>query len=255
MSPLLIFIPYRNREDHLRQCVPHLERFIQSVPIRIVVLEQADSKPFNRGKLLNAGYSLLKTEAECVCFHDVDLLPMDANCDYTPRSTTCHLGGRLEQYGYRRPYPEYFGGVIITPVSDFKKVNGFSNDYWGWGAEDDDLYVRYQMAGVTIEWRPGVFKSLPHSRVSGPIDNRRRLVQTLEHATQVVERDPAAVTRIRRAQERLSQGLTNSLPPIDYLSEGLCSVTYDVISRAPLCQGIAFSPSISPRHELIRFAL
>ena len=24
----------------------------------------------------------------------------------------------------------------------FKKVNGFSNNYWGWGLEDDDLTKR-----------------------------------------------------------------------------------------------------------------
>jgi len=34
------------------------------------------------------------------------------------------------------------GGVVAFSKHQFEKVNGFSNQFWGWGGEDDDLALR-----------------------------------------------------------------------------------------------------------------
>ena len=42
----------------------------------------------------------------------------------------------------RLTYEELIGGVLNIRSDHFLTVNGYSNLYWGWGAEDDDLYYR-----------------------------------------------------------------------------------------------------------------
>ena len=40
------------------------------------------------------------------------------------------------------PYPQYFGGVSALTPDQYLKMNGFPNEYWGWGDEDDDIAAR-----------------------------------------------------------------------------------------------------------------
>ncbi|MGH9762928.1 MAG: galactosyltransferase-related protein, partial [Blastocatellia bacterium] len=200
---LVLIVPYRDRLEHLRIFVPYMERFLRRFRFHIVVVEQSnDDKPFNKGRLLNIGYALAGDRADCICFHDVDMLPFDNACDYSPPSHTTHLAGRAEQFGYQLPYPEYFGGVLLTSRSDFEKANGFSNDYWGWGCEDDDLFVRFVMAGVRIDRRPGLYKCLPHGREQCSAENTEHLMYTLVQASRD-SNDPAIIGRIRQVMNSL----------------------------------------------------
>jgi len=41
------------------------------------------------------------------------------------------------------PYYSLFGGAGALTKKQMTKTNGFSNDYWGWGGEDDDFSARF----------------------------------------------------------------------------------------------------------------
>ena len=42
-----------------------------------------------------------------------------------------------------RTYNVMVGGVLVVTKQQYLAVNGFSNLYWGWGGEDDDMAHRH----------------------------------------------------------------------------------------------------------------
>jgi len=63
MNPKLgVIVPYRDREKHLKKFIPHITDFLNehTIPFEILVVEQADDLPFNRGRLLNVGFDILE---------------------------------------------------------------------------------------------------------------------------------------------------------------------------------------------------
>jgi predicted glycosyltransferase involved in capsule biosynthesis len=78
------------------------------------------------------------------------------------------LAAEAEQFDYKLPYETYFGGVTLFDKESFKKINGFSNQYWGYGGEDDDLYLRCIAMGIKISRTPCRFQSLAHDRHIDP---------------------------------------------------------------------------------------
>ena len=164
-----IVVPFRDREEHLRIFMynihPVLKR--QMLEYNIFVIEQAGSEPFNRAMLFNVGFveALKRDNFDCFIFHDVDLIPEnDRNlysCPIQPR----HMSVAIDKMKYQLPYKTLFGGISALRTEHFKLVNGFSNVFWGWGAEDDDMANRIAYRGLYIS-RPSPdvarYKMLKH---------------------------------------------------------------------------------------------
>lgn len=153
-----IIVPFRNRFGHLGKFIPHMRARFPNQDILIV--EQEPGKGFNRAKLLNVGFLEAEICQEYFCFHDVDMLPSRADYSYPVNPT--QLATKVQQFGYRMPFAEYFGGVTLFNRADFVKCNGYSNNFWTWGAEDNEMYDNVKRAGLTIDYRQGFFESLHH---------------------------------------------------------------------------------------------
>ncbi|XP_078264751.1 beta-1,4-galactosyltransferase 4-like [Rhinoraja longicauda] len=154
LQRVAILIPFRNREKHLLYLLEHLHPFLQRqlVDYGIFIINQAGNGVFNRAKLLNVGFleAMKEREWDCFIFHDVDLVPEnDYNVYLCDREPKHFIVGR-NSTGYRLPYKALFGGVTALSGEQFLKVNGFSNRYWGWGGEDDDLFIRTRLQKMKV---------------------------------------------------------------------------------------------------------
>lgn len=145
MSKVGIVIPFRNRWEHYTIFKNHIENYLSSngYTYTLIVVEQDNSKSFNRGKLCNIGFLEAKSQGcSHVVFHDIDILPLDI--DYSYCEHPVHL------ISENLPFNSYFGGITLFPTDQFEKINGFSNIYWGWGFEDDDLRYRCIKNGLNL---------------------------------------------------------------------------------------------------------
>jgi predicted glycosyltransferase involved in capsule biosynthesis len=137
-----VVVPFRNRYDQLDIFKERITKYLseKDISYEIIIVEQDDAKLFNRGMLLNIGFTYAeKLKCKYVVFHDIDMLPIEV--DYSYCETPLHLATNFLN-NERELFDTYFGGVTMFNVKDFKKINGYSNKYWGWGYEDDDLLLR-----------------------------------------------------------------------------------------------------------------
>jgi hypothetical protein len=148
---IVLLIPYRDREANAKIFIEHILNFFNETkqgPVIIIIVEQIGERAFNRGALLNVGFlevnKILKnTDTVIYVAHDIDMLPVDNSILYTymkPNSIV-HLYG-----------PEHsLGGICSFNKSTYEKINGFPNNYWGWGREDVCILERAKHNGIIVD--------------------------------------------------------------------------------------------------------
>jgi hypothetical protein len=245
MKRLNIVVPYRAREQHLQQFVPHVRTYFardkidREIPYRVLVIEQENGLPFNRGALNNIGFLLGRDDSDYTAFHDVDYLPIWA--DYTFVDTITPI----VWYGAeRRPivpgHPAvmihkmdfFFGGVVLVPNSGFEQVNGFANQYWGWGHEDTDLANRFVASGFLPGRRKGTFVALDHKNEGLDLE---------------LKPTPFALVNDQLCRRRWTGGQSAMA------DDGLSSLRFEVLNRRDLSNDSI--PERPARWEIVRVRL
>lgn len=100
-----IIVPYRDRDRQLKDFLTHMHIFLrkQNIHYRIYVIEQDDTKGFNRAKLLNIGAVIaMKHGFPCLVLHDVDLLPIKSSNIYACTKLPRHMSSSLDKFRYIR---------------------------------------------------------------------------------------------------------------------------------------------------------
>ncbi|NP_001016664.1 beta-1,4-galactosyltransferase 1 [Xenopus tropicalis] len=195
LQKVAIIIPFRNRDEHLKYWLYYMHPILkrQQLDYGVYVINQDGDKTFNRAKLLNIGYveSLKDYAYDCFVFSDVDLIPMDDRNTYRCFNQPRHLSAAMDKFGFGLPYNQFFGGVSALSKEQFLKINGFPNNYWGWGGEDDDIYNRIASRGMYIS-RPdtliGRCRMIRHNRDDKNDPNPKRF-DLLAHTRQTMDSD------------------------------------------------------------------
>lgn len=158
---LVIIVPFRATNQPERR--EHLTIFLNVMPVllpsaKIIIAEQEDDGAlFNIGLLMNICFlqSNIK-DTDTVCIHHVDLIPHEnIILEYTkvlPPKTMRHIGSAWTRYQKKH----FCTGVILMHASDFRAVNGFPNDMWGWGGEDVILGRRIKARNIQVERCTGI---------------------------------------------------------------------------------------------------
>uniref|UniRef100_A0A8B9TQ18 Beta-1,4-galactosyltransferase n=1 Tax=Anas platyrhynchos TaxID=8839 RepID=A0A8B9TQ18_ANAPL len=199
----------RQKVHHLKYWLHYLHPILrrQKVAYGIYIINQYGEDTFNRAKLLNVGFlEALKDDEEydCFIFSDVDLIPMDDRNLYR-----CYEQPRHFAVGC--PTAGYFGGVSGLSKSQFLKINGFPNEYWGWGGEDDDIFNRISLNGMKVsrpDIRIGRYRMIKHERDKHNEPNPQRFTK-IQNTKMTMKRDGISSLQYRLVEVSRAPMYTN----------------------------------------------
>jgi predicted glycosyltransferase involved in capsule biosynthesis len=169
-NKLIAIIPVRDRDQQLKEYLDHIIPIFkhQNIDYRIYIVEQSKNKPFNKAKINNIGFLESVKEnkdVERYLFNDVDNYPKDK--DIIPYKTS--LNSVHHFYGDKR----WLGGFYTISKTIYEKINGYSNDFWGWGGEDGDFLNRLNVFNIPID--RNVFFNRRSTNLIQDEKNERRL--------------------------------------------------------------------------------
>lgn len=167
-----VCVPYRNREAHLKEFVPKVGKYLEDRGIDYCIYfgHQKDDKLFNRGAMKNvAAKFAFEDGCDYIVWHDIDMIPEEGGgADYSyPAEHPVHIATNISQMDYKLKYFEYFGGAVLFTKEQAYKTNGYSNEYWDWGSEDDDLFWRCYLEGLADVRIGGIDSSSKYYHFTG----------------------------------------------------------------------------------------
>jgi hypothetical protein len=155
------------REIQRRTFIERMNAVLEPYKYHIFIIEQSqDGNPFNIGKLKNVGFDIVNdyekkhkgTKFTNFIFTDIDMLPDDELLPYytNPIDGILSLairGTRYEQMD-AQTRKVFLGGVLGFSRDSFEQINGYPNNFWGWGGEDDALIYRLVASNVSTIYMP-----------------------------------------------------------------------------------------------------
>jgi GT2 family glycosyltransferase len=156
-------------------------------PIQYYLAQEKTNKLFNKSKAFNLGVS--KVESHSVILHDADMLVPGSYTSHIrsilKNHDACHVGctviyankestDNITRTGIvnydaacERVVGYFEGGSLACRVNTYWKAGGFNEDFWGYGCEDCEFYLRLSQNSNWYEDRTVDFLHLWHGRADG----------------------------------------------------------------------------------------
>jgi hypothetical protein len=203
LTKIAIIIPFRDiekeqkRTKQLNEFVKFFEKYLKDYKYKIFLVEQSkDGRKFNRGQLLNIGFEHAEKEGyKNFIFHDVDLLPSPELKEWyinIPKDKPVHIAAVWDRYGGNQ---KYFGGIVAFNKEMFERINGYPNDFWGWGGEDDELYKRTKKFYEILKVKKGSIHDLEELTLQQKLDYLRENDLKFMRKLEALERHEATWKR------------------------------------------------------------
>ena len=118
----------------------------------------------------------------------------------------------ISKYQYFFTNTKMIGGVSLFTEPGLRLVNGWSNEFWGWGGEDDNMYHRLEHNRIQVE--------RPPFNCMNPIHANR------DHTNcamwQMIYHLPDKANPLNKKNKEMvsnSQGLKTGLNDVDYICD------------------------------------
>jgi hypothetical protein len=124
--------------------------------IQIQIVEQSnDGRRFNLGKMINVGFDLYSKHSIdddwVYMFHPIDLFPKNGIDAYVEGAKLI-LNKNASVCTYNViGQPHFYRSCQYSPVA-YREFNGYTNNFWGWGAEDDEFFNRLKIKGISSHY-------------------------------------------------------------------------------------------------------
>jgi hypothetical protein len=155
-DPIAIITCFRDVPDHSRERQRKIFISLLNVLLEpygdfhIYIIEQSDDKNlFNIGKLKNIGFQIASYENKKIdtfIFSDIDTIPDYDLVDYYFKNEEYPISMGLKCSRYQNKNEKtkkpFIGALVNFNKKLFQKINGYPNNFWGWGGEDDILLNR-----------------------------------------------------------------------------------------------------------------
>jgi hypothetical protein len=180
-TKIAIVVPFRDnvkqeRAGMFKRFILHFKKFLKNFTYQIFIIEQSDDEQkFNGGKLLNIGIQkAIVAGCDVIISHDIDIYP---NKDTLPLYSCVpkypnHIGNIWKT---KYTFWEFVGGIFAMTPEQSIKTNGYPNNFWGWGGEDDAVYNRIAKTyGKILKPENGTIEEWEHNKSSPGSTNLKK---------------------------------------------------------------------------------